>query len=180
MNGHASCISLNGHANCISLGDTFYILWCVFFTMNFYLFLPFLFLSFYVFLSFIFLLYLCEAKSWILKWNHSTVSGVLWELGNIGAIGMLCHMLPRIVMPSATVLLCGCVFLCQVTSSCVSQYPALCSSSGWLSYLLFWVFIKALEPCFYGLAALLRSLHSILGPYQMHICLPLKLAPTST
>lgn len=109
------------------------------------------------------------STSWILKWNHNTVSGVLWELGNIGAVGMLCNMLPRNAMPSATVLFCGRVFLWQVSSIYVSQCPALCSSSGWLSYLLFWVFIKALELCFYGWATLHKSLQSVPSPYQMHI-----------
>lgn len=33
---------MNGHANCVSIGDRFYILRCVFFTMNFYLFFPLL------------------------------------------------------------------------------------------------------------------------------------------
>lgn len=125
------------------------------------------------------------STSWILKQNHNTVSRVVWELGNTGAIGMLCNMLPRIAMPSATVLFCGCVFLWQVSSICVSQCPALRSSSGWLSYLLFWVFFKALELCFYGWATLCRSLQSVPGLYQMHISvflwslLPLYLAETS-
>lgn len=108
------------------------------------------------------------STSWILKQNHNTVSGVVWELGNTGATGMLYNMLPRIAMPSATVLFCGYVFLWQVSSISVSQCPALCSSSGWLSYLLFWVFIKALN--FASMAEqLCRSLQSVPGLYQMHI-----------
>lgn len=80
---------MNGHTNCISLGDTFYILWCVFFTMNFYLFLRLLFLSFFCVLSFIFLLYLCEAKcphpgSW-----NGTIALSLGSSGNWETLELL-------------------------------------------------------------------------------------------